>query len=123
MRISVMGVHLRLTDSLKNYVESHLGHALERYEGWVHTVGVRLSDTNGPKKAPGMRCQVEVALKGLRPVIVRHESDDLYAAIDAATGRTKQCVSRQLSRKTGGKRHPFANGFAPSPVTPRRLSA
>lgn len=104
MTIDVRGIHLELTDPLVEYVQSHVTKALDAYERRVQSVEVRLCDTHGKKHGPDMQCQVQVALRGLKPIIVQHTHEDLYAAIDAAAGRTKHTIRRTIGRQRDTKR-------------------
>lgn len=104
MQIDVRGVHLKLTDPIVEYTQAHVEQALDRYERRVHSVGVRLIDGNGPKGAHDMQCQVEVALRGLPPVVVRETGPDLYAAIVAAARGTKRTIRRSIGKQRDAKR-------------------
>lgn len=114
MQIDVRGVHLKLSDNILDYVHNHLETALDRYERRVQSVGVRLSDDHSSKThGHPLQCQVQVALRGLPPVFVRHADEDLYTAIDHAAERTKRSVDRQINRQRTRR-----NG-----ATEKRLSA
>jgi putative sigma-54 modulation protein len=102
MQIDVRGIHLQLSDTIVNYVQQHVGTALDRYERRVQSVDVRLSDGHSSKRhGTPLQCQVQVALRGLPPVFIQHSDEDLYAAIDAAASRTKRTVRRQIGRQRG----------------------
>lgn len=105
MQIDVRGVHLKLTDPLVTYVHDHVTQALDRYERRVQSVDVRLSDKHGPRGEPDRACVLQVALRGLPPVIVQDRGPDLYSAITRAASRTKRTVDKQIGRQRDTKRY------------------
>lgn len=99
MIIHMRGVNLDLTPSLKEHVERAVQHALDRFEQRVSFVEVSLSDVNGPRKGPDMRCQMLVSLRHAPRVVVEHHDRDLYVAVDRAAGRVKRTVRRKINRQ------------------------
>lgn len=60
---------------------------------------MRLGDLNGPKGGRDKHCVLEVRARSLRPIVVREQHADLYAAIDRAAVRMDASLTRQRERR------------------------
>jgi ribosomal subunit interface protein len=99
MNVEVRGRNLRLNRSLKEYCERRLQFALGRFEEKLGRVVVRLSDVNGPRGGVDKRCQVDVLVRGRRPLRVESTDVSLHSAVDEAAQRVAQAVLRVLGRE------------------------
>ena len=99
MRIDVRGQHVDLQPALGAYAERRLTTALNRFEGRIPLVTVRLVDENGPKHGVDKRCQVAVTVLRAKPVLVEEQDADPYKAIDMAADRAARGVTRVLGRR------------------------
>jgi ribosomal subunit interface protein len=99
MRIDVRGQHVDLQPALGSYAERRLTTALDRFQGRIPTVTVRLTDENGPKRGVDKRCQVSVTVLRANPVLVEEHDADPYRAIDMAADRAARAVTRVLGRR------------------------
>jgi ribosomal subunit interface protein len=109
MRLTVQGSTIRPTPAIAAHVRRRLAAALGRIRHRVAGVVVTLEDENGPSKGGvDKSCRLKVALAGMPggPVIVEQRSDDLYAAIDAASRRAARAVRRSVSRQRTLRRAP-----------------
>ena len=98
MRIAVQSRGFSLTDALDNHVHRRLDFTLARGARRVRSVGVRLSDLNGPRGGVDKRCLIEIRLDGLPVVVVEDTQADLYTAIDRAATRAGRTVMRRLAQ-------------------------
>jgi len=89
MKVLMRGVHLSLTDGLKDYVQGHLVDHIERLcdDQEASEIDISLVDTNGPKGGLDKECRVTVRLPGLSAIHVTETAETLHQAIDAARDR------------------------------------
>ncbi len=87
MQVSITGRHVELTDPLKAYVNDKLGHLKHSFD---HVVDVHV--VLGVEKHR-QRCEVNMAANGIN-IHGKHETDDMYAAIDGVIDK----INRQLKR-------------------------
>jgi len=87
MQVSITGRHMELTDPIKAYVHDKLGHLKHSFD---HVVDVHV--VLGVEKHR-QRCEVNMAANGIN-IHGKHETDDLYAAIDGVVDK----LNRQLKR-------------------------
>lgn len=99
MELQIRSEGFRTTAALHAFTRHRLGFALDRFEGLVTKVRVRLSDDNGPRGGVDKRCRFEVRLQGAPAVLIDERSDDLYAAIARAAQRVERQVARISSRR------------------------
>lgn len=99
MQLKVHGANIEVTDAISSHIASRFTAALDKLEGRVHDVTVRLEDLNGPKGGVDMRCQATIHLRRGEPIIVEDTEDDLYAAISVTADRAKHVVGRQLEKR------------------------
>jgi hypothetical protein len=92
---------------LKAYAETRAWRALQRFKGRVSWVGMQLTDERGedPTQADAgtgasVACQIDVWLRALGLVTVKHTDADAYVAVDRAVVRLQQAVARRI-RESG----------------------
>jgi len=95
---SLFEQYVKVSQSLRSYIERRISFALNRFIDRVRTVEIHLSDLNGPRGGVDKRCQVVV--DGATSWVVRIDdtNESLHAAVDRAAAKAKQIVSRKLER-------------------------
>lgn len=98
-------MHWHLKDSgvrrpvdLPRHIERRLRFALTRFGERIDTVYVFLQDRNGPKGGIDKLCRILVKTRGSGLVVAAVADSDWMAAVDRATTRVGQAVSRQVER-------------------------
>jgi ribosome-associated translation inhibitor RaiA len=67
------------------YLTETLEDALSRFDGQIMRIEVHLSDENADKEgADDKRCLLEARLKGLKPVVVSHNAENVDVAVSGA---------------------------------------
>jgi putative sigma-54 modulation protein len=100
MNVRIQGVHVRLSDTLKAYVDKHLVQPLARIcQNDAASMTVHLVDDNGPKGGIDKEVRVTVRLPEQGTLHVSQRGDDLYAAICIARDRVETATRRALSRR------------------------
>jgi len=86
MQLIVRGVHIQVTDALREYCEVHLGRALDRVLGGEPAVQVEvhLVDTTGENKGGvDKEARITVHVPGHPALHVTEQSDEIHRAIAA----------------------------------------
>ena len=99
MNTGILARGFALTVAIAEYAERKLRSALGHHRRAVHAATMRLGDLNGPRGGIDKSCIVEVRGPALVPVVVRERDSDLYAAIDRATARLAQALTRRVERR------------------------
>jgi ribosome-associated translation inhibitor RaiA len=96
MRIEVFGNGFEVTDVVRTYAESRVWLAVQRASRELSWVGVRLMSEDDEVVDKRIVCQLDVWLRGIGLVTVRHAEFNPYIAIDCAAVRLEQAVVRKL---------------------------
>ena len=101
MRFSISGDRVKVTTSLREYIDRRLYFALGRFDAVIDNVSVRVGDINGPRGGVDKHCQIVVTLlaSGSNPIAVDDNDEDLYAAVAQASNRAGRTVARAVQRK------------------------
>jgi ribosome-associated translation inhibitor RaiA len=83
---------------LPDHIERRLRFALSRFDGRIQKVLVFLQDQNGPKGGIDKVCRVLVKTRGCGTVVAAVVDSDWIVAVDRATTRIGQAVTRQIER-------------------------
>ena len=87
---------------LSAYFTDTLQEALSRFDEQVTRVNVHLSDENSHKEGgDDKRCLLEAKLKGLKPVVVTHNAENLDFALSGAIDK----LIKSLESATGKLRN------------------
>src|SRR4051812_2789239 len=125
MHVKVSGHGFEVTDVLRTYAEWRVWLAVQRASRELSWVGVRLMSEHDQAVDGRIVCQLDVWLRGIGLVTVRHVDVDPYTAIDCAAVRLEQAVIRKL-REAGriaavtASKRPVPD--RPSHETPRRYA-
>jgi ribosome-associated translation inhibitor RaiA len=92
MRIEVFGNEFKVTNALRTYIESRVWLAVQRASRELSWVGVRLTIVDDARVV----CQLDVWLRGIGLVTVRHIDVNPYIGVDCAAVRLEQVLVRKL---------------------------
>ncbi len=114
MNVVISGKQMKVTDSLKAYVDEHLVQALTRfYDSEAAELRVELGNALPHKGGAHIECHLTFRMPGSRTLQIEAVTQDPYASIDGASERLVRCVKKELERmrEPGGRRleHPLAN--------------
>lgn len=105
MQLVVRSVNLDGSDALHDYATRRVERVL-RFHGTPATRALVLfSDANGPRGGADMRCRIRVVGPRLQ-LFVEALHVDPYAAVDIASERLAQALSRDTGRKREGSNRP-----------------
>ncbi len=97
MKLQIRTKGFSLTDGIRAHTERRLAFAMDRFAGHVRSVLVWLGDVNGPRGGADKCCRIAVeVVRGW--VVLEERAPDLYDAINRATKRAAEKVSREVSR-------------------------
>lgn len=100
MRIDIRHLSFPVSDALQQFTDRRITRALRPFHAAVSRVNVRTKDVNGPRGGTDIECRVTVTLAAIeQPVVVTSKSADAYAAIQRASARLHEAVSRALGRR------------------------
>lgn len=92
MQLSITGLHLTVTDAIKDYISAKFKR-IERHDDHVTNVHVIISVDRHHQRA-------EATLHGLGgEIFADAESDDLYAAIDLLTDKIDRQILKQKEKR------------------------
>lgn len=89
---------MKISDTMKTFIERRVRFALGRFDEHVKTVRVTLEDTNGPKGGIDKRCTIRVEAKDVEPVIVEERDQKFYPAITRAAERAHRAIAKEVDR-------------------------
>jgi ribosomal subunit interface protein len=108
MKVLMRGVHLDLTESLRDYANRHLVDPLARYiEDDASEIEIALVDTNGPKGGLDQECRVTVRMPGFSGMHVTETSETIFQSIDAARDTLERVIKKTIEKR----RDVSANGL------------
>jgi ribosomal subunit interface protein len=108
MKVLMRGVHLDLTESLRDYANRHLVDPLAKYiEDDASEIEIALVDTNGPKGGLDQECRVTVRMPGFTGMHVTETSETIFQSIDAARDTLERVIKKTIEKR----RDVAANGL------------
>jgi len=108
MKVLMRGVHLDLTESLRDYANRHLVDPLAKYiEGDASEIEIALVDTNGPKGGLDQECRVTVRIPGFSGMHVTETAETIFQSIDAARDTLERVIKKTIEKR----RDVSANGL------------
>ncbi|HSP80039.1 MAG TPA: ribosome-associated translation inhibitor RaiA [Myxococcaceae bacterium] len=100
MKVLMRGVHLQLTDSLRDYVQRHLVDHIGPYiDDEASELEIALVDVNGPKGGIDQECRVTVRIPGFAAMHVTETAETMFQAVDAARDRLEKTVKRTVEKR------------------------
>ncbi len=108
MKVLMRGVHLDLTESLRDYANRHLVDPLAKYiEDDASEIEIALVDTNGPKGGLDQECRVTVRTPGFSGMHVTETAETIFQSIDAARDTLERVIKKTIEKR----RDVSANGL------------
>ena len=99
MRVVMKGVHLRVSNRLKQYVQESLVESLSRFiDNEAAMLEVHFVDSNGPKRGNDKECRVTLHIPGARSIHVEDAAEDPYKAVDLVRHRIEEAAKREMER-------------------------
>ena len=84
---------------MSTYFSETLQEALSRYGDQITRVEVHLSDENAHKEgAHDKRCLLEARLKGLKPVVVSHNAENIDFAVNGAIDKLIKSLESTIGK-------------------------
>ena len=81
------------------YFKETLEDALNRFADQITRIEVHLSDENADKEgSDDKRCLLEARLKGLRPVVVSHQAENLDFAVSGAIDKLVKSLESTIGK-------------------------
>ena len=94
--------HINGDETLRGYVEEAVEHAMARYEDRITRVEVFLAEEHSQDKFHGdadKRCVMEVRMRGLKPVSVRHHDTTVRESYEGAATKLQNLIEKTLGRR------------------------
>ncbi|OCL96761.1 ribosome hibernation-promoting factor, HPF/YfiA family [Arcobacter porcinus] len=119
MNTSIVGRHIKLTDAIKDYVNSSI-ESFEKYNLDIISVTSTITaDEKQGKKAFTFEFTLNIA--NIDTVVVRQKDKDLYAAIDIAVDRVSKVLRRHNDKITAHKATKFSEAIEVEDVVAKEL--
>ena len=102
MQVLVRGVHIQVSDALREYTEAQMHRALDRVLGREPAVQVEvhLVDTTGENKGGvDQEARVTVHVPGHPALHITEASDEIHRSIAAASDRVERAAKKYLDRR------------------------
>ena len=107
MRVVMKGVHLKLSDRLKDHVHETLVAPLTRFfDSEAAMLEIHFVDNNGPKGGLDKECRVTLHIPGARSIHVEEAAEDPYKAVDLVRDRLEKALKREVERMREPGRSP-----------------
>lgn len=93
--------HINGDETLRGYVCEAVEHAMSRYEDRITRVEVFLAEEHSRDKFHGdddKRCVMEVRLRGLKPMSVRHYDETVRESYEGASIKLQNLIEKSLGR-------------------------
>lgn len=100
-KVIVQGIHLEITDSIREYAESKINKAVSHFDLHdVREVDIRCSARGGEKQLGGDVQKTEVTVYTKNGTIrAEEEADDLYASIDSVADKLERKMRKVKEKK------------------------
>ncbi|QRK08126.1 ribosome-associated translation inhibitor RaiA [Archangium violaceum] len=100
MKVLLRGVHLDLSDSLRDYATQHLVEPIARYiEDEASEIEIALVDINGTKGGVDQECRVTVRMPGFAGIHITETAETMFQAIDAMRDRLERTIKRTVEKR------------------------
>ena len=98
MQIQIQGQDIEIHDQLREFVERRLGEAIDHFPDRLTRLEVHLRDLNGNKAGIDKRCMVEARPRGMEPIAVSQDSDDIAEAVRLAAGKLQRALKTRFEK-------------------------
>jgi putative sigma-54 modulation protein len=100
MKVLMRGVHLELTDSLRDYANQHLVDPIAKFiDDEATEVEIALVDINGKKGGVDQECRVTVRMPGFSGIHITETAETMFQAIDALRDRLENTIKRTVEKR------------------------
>lgn len=97
IEISCSGIER--SDALDGHVHAQLERAAGRHFDRITRFEVHLADTNAAKKgSDDKRCRVEARPRGLDPILVEDQGEDIYTVVKRAAEKISRALSKRFDK-------------------------
>lgn len=87
------------TQKMKDFVRETVDKNLERFKDLITRVEIHISDQNGNKSGPkDKKCVIEARLRGLSPIAVSSQEDDIHKAVGFAIDKLKASLNTTVGK-------------------------
>lgn len=87
------------SERMTAYFNDTLQEALGRFEDVITRIQVHLSDENGDKEgSDDKRCLLEARVKGMKPVVVSHNAENLDFAFSGALDKLTKSLDSSIGK-------------------------
>jgi putative sigma-54 modulation protein len=98
MDIHIRSRNLALSDSVRAHMARRMQFSLRRFALRIIKVTLQIAGINGPKGVHEKHCRVQVRLRPRGTLFAEYTDENLYAAIDRASGIVERAVIRAIQR-------------------------
>ena len=98
MHVKINSRDFSVTPALKEFIESKVQFALNRYAQRIRVLELCLKDINGPRGGIDKQCIIKMKLNQFKTLVVEDTSADAYESIVACTQRAKRRMERHHNR-------------------------
>jgi putative sigma-54 modulation protein len=98
MDIQIRSRNLALSDSVRAHMARRMQFSLRRFALRIIKVSVQIAGFNRPQGVHEKRCRVQVRLRPRGTFFAEYTDENLYAAIDRASGFVERAVIRAIQR-------------------------
>lgn len=107
MRVLMKGVHLHVSDRLKEHVQQTLVAPITRFfDSEAAMLEVHFVDGNGPKGGLDKECRVTLHIPGARAIHIEEVAEDPYKATDLVRDRLVNVLKREIGKMRDPGRSP-----------------
>ena len=100
MQIQVHGQGLEIEARLRSYVEERIQAGLTHIADQLTRVEVHLRDLNGDKGGIDKRCTCEARPRGMDPVVVEHDSNQVTDAVQGAVAKLQRALRNRFDKRS-----------------------
>jgi len=119
MNTSIVGRHIKLTDAIRDYVNSSI-EAFEKYNLDIISVTSTITaDEKQGRKAFTFDFSINIA--NIDTVVIRQKDKDLYTAIDIAVDRASKVLRRHHDKISSHKAEKFSEATEPEDLVAKEL--
>src|SRR6516165_6795841 len=104
MKLEIRGRHVRITDTVRAYVERRLAFALDRFAKRIRIVKLKIGDANSTKGGVDKHCQLAVSFTHSSRITLESCDSTVEKAIDRVSNKVASLVARHFGRSRSRRR-------------------